>query len=158
MKTYYVAGIPYSDELFHYGIKGQKWGIRRFQNEDGTLTPAGKSRYGNDVKDTIENFRTGKNKVQRKVDELKNGKTKAQETKEMVNKMKAEKSSKEKRLLGAMIAADTIGIIGGLTSAVLSYKYGSDKSDYILAGASAVMALNLTGELIKDSIKYKRTK
>ena len=33
------------DYLIHYGIKGQKWGERRFQNEDGTLTPAGKSRY-----------------------------------------------------------------------------------------------------------------
>lgn len=31
--------------LCHYGIKGQKWGVRRFQNEDGTYTPAGKERY-----------------------------------------------------------------------------------------------------------------
>lgn len=46
MSTYYVAGIPYSDELYHHGIKGQKWGMRRYQNEDGTLTPAGKERYG----------------------------------------------------------------------------------------------------------------
>lgn len=45
MKTYYVAGIPYSDELYHHGIKGQKWGIRRYQNPDGTLTEAGKKRY-----------------------------------------------------------------------------------------------------------------
>ena len=30
--------------LEHHGIKGQKWGIRRYQNEDGTLTPAGKRR------------------------------------------------------------------------------------------------------------------
>ena len=33
------------DELHHHGIKGQKWGVRRFQNEDGSLTPAGKKRY-----------------------------------------------------------------------------------------------------------------
>lgn len=32
--------------LEHHGIKGQKWGIRRFQNPDGTLTPLGKKRYG----------------------------------------------------------------------------------------------------------------
>lgn len=33
------------DELYHHGILGQKWGIRRFQNKDGTLTKAGKDRY-----------------------------------------------------------------------------------------------------------------
>lgn len=31
--------------LTHYGITGQKWGVRRYQNEDGSLTPAGKKRY-----------------------------------------------------------------------------------------------------------------
>ena len=34
-----------SDVLCHWGIKGQKWGVRRYQNRDGTLTPAGKIRY-----------------------------------------------------------------------------------------------------------------
>lgn len=32
-------------ELYHHGILGQKWGVRRFQNSDGSLTKAGKSRY-----------------------------------------------------------------------------------------------------------------
>lgn len=37
------------EELKHFGIKGMKWGIRRFQNEDGSLTPAGRERYGEDL-------------------------------------------------------------------------------------------------------------
>ena len=46
MNVYYISDVPFSNELRHHGIKGQKWGIRRYQNEDGTLTDAGKKRYG----------------------------------------------------------------------------------------------------------------
>ena len=35
----------YTDEIYHHGIKGQKWGVRRFQNKDGSLTSAGRKRY-----------------------------------------------------------------------------------------------------------------
>lgn len=35
-----------NNELQHWGIKGQRWGVRRFQNEDGSLTAEGKKRYG----------------------------------------------------------------------------------------------------------------
>lgn len=34
-----------NNELYHHGILGQKWGVRRYQNADGSLTPAGKKRY-----------------------------------------------------------------------------------------------------------------
>lgn len=39
------------EELKHYGILGQKWGVRRFENENGTLTPEGKERYRKNIKD-----------------------------------------------------------------------------------------------------------
>lgn len=39
-------GAVYEDYLAHHGIKGQKWGLRRFQNEDGSYTQEGRERYG----------------------------------------------------------------------------------------------------------------
>lgn len=35
-----------SDYISHFGVKGMKWGIRRYQNRDGSLTPEGRKRYG----------------------------------------------------------------------------------------------------------------
>ena len=42
--------VLYNGELYHHGIKGMKWGVRRFQKKDGTLTSAGKKRYSDDPK------------------------------------------------------------------------------------------------------------
>lgn len=39
------------NDLYHYGVKGMKWGIRRYQNKDGSLTAAGKKRYDRDVRE-----------------------------------------------------------------------------------------------------------
>lgn len=38
--------MTYSTELWHYGVKGQKKGVRRYQNMDGSLTSDGRSHYG----------------------------------------------------------------------------------------------------------------
>lgn len=54
-----IFGISYcaSDELYHHGIKGQKWGVRRYQDESGALTPEGRRRYRTDLgtKEILDN-------------------------------------------------------------------------------------------------------
>ena len=55
---WYIAIEENIDYLAHHGIKGQRWGIRRFQNEDGTLTKQGKLRY---TKQLVKSFKKNKN-------------------------------------------------------------------------------------------------
>ena len=54
MTQYYLTR---EDELYHHGIKGQKWGERRFQNPDGSLTAEGRKRYGYSAE--TETYRQG---------------------------------------------------------------------------------------------------
>ena len=59
----------YFNYLAHHGIKGQKWGVRRFQNEDGSLTSDGQKRYRGDIKNVskrelkrqVSDYLSGKN-------------------------------------------------------------------------------------------------
>lgn len=84
-----------SDYLEHYGIKGQKWGIRRFQNKDGSLTKAGLKRYS-DTASTIAST-VGKAVVKggKKVGEV-TGKA-AQAAKEKISEKHAQRKE-EKRI------------------------------------------------------------
>lgn len=64
------------NELMHWGVKGMRWGIRRYQNKDGSLTQAGKKRYDKEM---------GKLKAEEKI--LK----KRQKTQDKLNKLEAKR-------------------------------------------------------------------
>lgn len=49
-----------NNELYHFGVKGMRWGIRRYQNSDGSLTAAGKKRYSDDINDAYNKMKDAK--------------------------------------------------------------------------------------------------
>lgn len=80
------------NELMHWGIKGMKWGVRRYQNKDGSLTPAGRKRYDKEMAKLKEEEKIAKNKLKtqaklnkldekrKEVEALKSGKPIAKKT------------------------------------------------------------------------------
>lgn len=72
------------NSLTHYGIKGQKWGVRRFQNKDGTRTAAGKKRARELSNDELKDAITRKT-LERSYDKLHKTTSKVEKTKRVVD-------------------------------------------------------------------------
>ena len=53
MNDFREFSMQYNEYLMHFGVKGMHWGIRRYQNPDGTLTNAGKKHYSKDYLDDV---------------------------------------------------------------------------------------------------------
>lgn len=77
-------------ELYHWGVKGMKWGVRRYQNKDGSLTPAGKKRYDRDLRELSDDKKKTYEEDPDKwvKDDLRSGRKLAEESSSLSNKLK----------------------------------------------------------------------
>ena len=121
------TNILYSNELSHHGIKGQKWGRRRFQNKDGSLTPAGKKRYDDSPGEPK------KSKHRLKLEEKYKAKG--------MNQAQAEEAA-SKRIKMEKIIGITAGVTVAAVSAYVIGKNVSERTDKIIKSGTTLQRIS----------------
>lgn len=109
--------------LSHWGIKGMKWGKRRYQNPDGTLTAEGKKRYGDDVHEDYRRAHDKKSIKQMSDKELQARNNRLQM--EQNYKRMTQKTGRGKKLVNAFVS--TAGTITAVAGAYATYKTLANK-------------------------------
>lgn len=117
--------VYYGQELYHWGIKGQKWGLRRWQNSDGSLTPAGREHYG---------YGEAKSRLKEAKEEYKKAKSDYKNSEDyQKDKEKLIKAAK----IGAAVAATALVAYGGYKL----YQHKDEISTFIKQGKSNISKL-----------------
>lgn len=146
------------DHLYHSGIKGMRWGIRRFQNEDGSLTEEGKARYGKrSEKRPKPESATWKSKDARYLSDAElNRRNSRLQREEQYRRMTQSKMSKAGKWIaataGTILVASAIGALKG--RAQKNYKeildkYGPKVMSFAKRKAASVSAAAIMAKNIK---------
>jgi hypothetical protein len=123
-------------ELQHHGVKGMRWGIRRFQKKDGSLTPTGKKRYHEDYEKAHD---------KKSVKEMSDKELRERNNRLQMERQYAQMTKKKNvgaKVISGLIA--TAGTIVALEGAYKTYsKYGNLALDKV--GDWVVKGINLSG-------------
>lgn len=120
------------DELYHHGIKGMKWGVRRYQNKDGTLTAAGKKRRKSEDLSSMSN-----EELRKKVNRMNN-------EQRYIDLTKPSSSGLSKTADGL----DRVTKVGGNVNQIYKTSKG-DKDPYGKLAGQGINAASQTSKLVR---------
>ncbi len=173
MSVYLIGGVPYSDELYHHGVKGQRWHIRKYVDANGHLTALGKEHYGIGDKSSSTSSSASKPQVSSVWAGYKNGKQYAQSSLNSTSVRNAAAGSKastvqngktavEKKLGGFTTMKTNEGLSTTAIREALAKKRADeakkDEKKTTTAVATDDTATTITKDKSKKSTKAKATK
>lgn len=139
--------------LYHHGIKGMKWGIRRYQNEDGSLTAAGRKRLSKESKDDwSEDARTASKIRKKSLNQMTNSELRKlnERTQLEQNYRRLNPSSVSKGIAFAAAAAGVMGTAVNLyTNGDKVIKLGKTVGSKIVDGVGNMVLKDITKGLLK---------
>ena len=164
-----------NNELMHHGVVGMKWGVRRYQNKDGSLTAAGKKRYEKEMAKLREEQQTLKKKqaTKAKIDKLNAMKEDVERQKRELdgdNKLVKKSSPKEVRKSPKEMSYDELQ--STVNRMNLEARYDQLNPEKVSAGkrfmnkvlndvivpASTEVARNTVKDLMNNAVKKAMTK
>lgn len=113
-------------ELYHHGILGMKWGIRRYQNEDGSLTPEGRKRY----KESSEDERRYTDLRRKTPEQMSNQELRTYNERARLKDEYSRLSTKKKTAIAMVLSGAALAATGVVAKRLMT-KYLNKGADYV---------------------------